>query len=146
MKTNHVITIISCSGILGILIGVSGMSLAWMQTTVTMPRLGSEVRTEVNIVTKVDLLNKLRAGRYADATMQMEGWLDGDLVKAAELVQSGGELSQSTLRAVEAERVARAVSGYESGNASVNAAVRQALAVVPRTDPATPVPLDEAAR
>lgn len=149
MKTNHVLMIASCSGIFGVIMGVSGMSMAFVQSTASFPSIGNASRTERGIEAKVDLLQKIRAGRYGDATRALEAQLDNDLIGAGELARNGAALSQSTLRAVETERQARASSGYEPDNATVGAAVRDALRLMPRAETgsrATPVALEDGGR
>ena len=149
MKTNHVLMIASCSGIFGIIMGVSGTSLALMQSTASFPSAGYASRTERGIEAKVDLLQKIRAGRYGDATGALEAQLDNDLIGAGDLARNGAALSQSTLRAVDLEREARASSGYEPANATVGAAVRDAFRLMPRAEAgsrATPVALEDGGR
>ncbi len=142
MIKKHVVMITSFSAIFGIIMGVSVVSLAWMQSTANFPKLGTVAKTETGIVTKVELLEKLRSGHYNDAATQLEAWLDNDLIGAGELAREGAELNVSTLQAMETERKARGVSGYEPANASVNAAVQEAFRLVPHADVrATPIML-----
>jgi len=146
MIRNHVIMIASFSAIFGIIMGVSGMSIVWMQTTSNFSRIGFDARTEVGIVSKVELLEKLRSGHYTDATRQIEASLDNDLVNAGDLARSGAALSPSMLKAVEREREARAASGYEPSNATVNAAVQETFRLMPHADArthASPIALEE---
>ncbi|HEY5994844.1 MAG TPA: hypothetical protein VIU46_09645 [Gallionellaceae bacterium] len=124
MIKRQVILIISFSGIFGIILGVLGVSLVWLQTNATFPKADSVARTEASIVKNIALLEHLRSGRYQDATRQVEAWLDNDLVGAGEYVRAGGEFSVSTVRAIESERKARQASGYEPENERINAAVQ----------------------
>ncbi len=146
MNKNNIITIASFSAIFGLILGVCGVSIVWMQANFNFSRSGSEAKTETGIVSKVELLQKLRSGRYGDATRQVEASLDNDLVSAGELARSGEALSASMLNAIETERSARAVSGYEPSNARVSAAVQEAFRLLPRAngEPAVrPVALEE---
>ncbi len=145
MKKNNIFMIASFSATFGLILGVCGMSLIWMQTTFSFSRIGSEAKTETGIVSKVELLQMLRSGHYGDATRQIEAALDNDLVSAGELARRGAELSPNMLNAIEAERMARATSGYEPSNARVSAAVQEAFRLLPRAGSARawPVSLEE---
>ncbi len=134
MIKRQVVLIVSISGIFGIILGVLGMSLVWLQFEDTIPRLGALARTEANIVKNIALLEHLRSGRYADATNQVEAWLDNDLAGAGEYAHDGSEFSLTTLRAMESERKARLLSGYEPDNARVSAKVQAAFRLVPPSE------------
>lgn len=119
------------SAIFGIMMGVLGTAMVWMQTTSNFSRIGTSARTEADIVTKVELLEHLRSGRYDDATRQLEALLDKDLTGAAESARIGNVLSSDTLKALETERRARGVSGYKPVSADVSAAVQEAFRLAP---------------
>ena len=131
----------SISVIFGIMMGVLGTAMVWMQTTSDFTRTGAAAKAEANIVTKVELLEHLRSGRYQDATKQLEAMLDKDLTRAAESARDGIELSSDTLRALETERKARGISGYEPVSASDGAAVQEAFRLVPQSETGTQAPV-----
>lgn len=146
MIKRQVLLIASISGIFGIMMGVLGTAWVWMQTTVEFSRIGAVAKTEANIVTKVDLLEDLRSGRYNDAAMQLEVSLDKDLIRAAESARDGGEFGTDTLNALAAESRARRISGYAPVNANAGAAVQEAFRLAPQTEPgarATPIILQD---
>ncbi len=134
MTKNNIFMIASFSAIFGLIMGVCGVSLVWMQANFDFSRSGSEAKTETGIVSKVELLQMLRTGRYGDATQQIEASLDNDLISAGELARSGAVLSPSMLNAIETERMARAASGYVPANARLNAAVQEAFRLLPRAN------------
>jgi len=127
MTKRYAAVIASVSGILGMMMGVLLASFAWLQSTGTFASTGALHKTEAAIASKVELLERMRAGRYGEATRELEAWLDHDLVGAYELARDGAQLSSDTLRAIATERSARGISGYQPENASVGAAVREAL-------------------
>ncbi len=148
MTKRYVAVIASVSGTLGMMIGVLLASFAWLQSTGTFASAGALHKTEAGIASKVALLEQMRAGRYREATRELEGWLDRDLVGAYEFVRDGEQLSSDTLRAIAAERSARGISGYQPENSSVSAAVREALRLAESADEqgATPATLRDEAR
>jgi|GEM_PF-3716640 len=82
---------------------------------------------QTDIVTKAAVLNHLRAGQTDSAAKLLEGLLDGDILAAGYLVRDGHTLNKNTIIAVEKERLAREVSGYESPNAAVAAEMKDAF-------------------
>jgi hypothetical protein len=131
----------SISVIFGILMGVLGTALVLMQTTSEFARSGAAARTEENIITKVELLEHLRSGRYIVATKQLEALLDKDLAGAAESAREGVVLSSNTLKALEIERKARGISGYEPVNSTVGDAVQEAFRQIPRPEISAQAPI-----
>ncbi len=139
MIKRHVVMVASLSGIFGIMMGVLLASWAWMQSSAQFAIGGAVAKMEGNIVKKVELLEFMRTGRYSEATGQLEAWLDKDLVGAGEFARDGVVLSTPTLQAMEIERLARTMTGYQPANDSVNAAVRETFRMVPAADGA-PLP------
>lgn len=124
----------SISVIFGIMLGVLGTAWVLMQTTAEFARNGALANTEAGIVTKEVLLEHLRSGRYKDATRQIETSLDNDLAGAMVFARDGVEFSQNTLKAIEMERKARGLSGYEPHNATVTVEVEEMLRLAPRPE------------
>jgi hypothetical protein len=121
----------SISAIFGIMMGVLGTAVVLIQTNTNFARVGNVAKAEAGIVTKEVLLEHLRSGRYKDATMQLETSLDKDLAGATELARDGFDFSRNTLKAIDTERKARGMSGYEPSNATVSAAVQEMFRLVP---------------
>ena len=90
-------------------------------------KFGFASRTNAEIVTKVAVLELLRAGRNADATNLLEVLLDGDLIGASVVVRDGGKLTDNALRALVKERQGRAVTGYEPSDQNVRETVHAVL-------------------
>jgi len=134
MIKSHVQLTASVSVIFGIMMGVIGTAMVMMQTTFDFNKAGAAARTENNIVTKVELLEQLRSGRYNQATKQLEALLDKDLTGAVESARGGIELTSDTLRALEKERKARQISGYEPPDSTDGAAAQEAFRLVPRPE------------
>lgn len=149
MIRRDVIMIASISGILGIMMGILGASWVWLQSSATFARTGAVAKTEAGIAAKVELLESLRSGRYNDAARQIERSLDNDLIGAGEFARDGVELSSGTLKAIEVERNARRISGYEPTRSGVSAAVQDAIHSAPHSETgarATPAVLEDDAR
>ncbi len=134
MIKRQVLLTASLSVILGIMMGILGTAWVWIQTDTAFAQSGATARIESNIVSKVALLEHLRAGRYADAAGQIEAALDKDLMHAADSVREGVSLSADTLSALQTERTARGLSGYEPNSESVGAAVQEVFHVLPQAD------------
>lgn len=134
MIKSHAILIATISGIFGLIMGIFVTALVSVQSNIMFTKLGPVAKTEAAIETKVELLEHLRSGRYNNATRQVEEWLDNDLIGAGTFARDGIEFSASTLKAVEKERKARGISGYEPANASVSAAVQEAFRRVSQTE------------
>jgi hypothetical protein len=127
MIKRHAMVIASVSGIFGLMMGVLGTEWGWLQSTAEVAKLGAVAKTEGGIVAKVELLQRIRAARYDDATRLLEVWLDNDLAGAGELARDGAEFSSDTVSAVETERMARRMSGYEPANVTLSVEVQQAF-------------------
>lgn len=130
MIKRHVMLIISVSGIIGIITGMVCASAYWMQFGNVFARMAAATRTEAAILSKVTLLEHLRSGHVKDATAALETQLDSDLIGAGSLVRNGVELSSNLQHAVERERHARGVTGYEPQNAKLSAEVEEAFRLV----------------
>jgi hypothetical protein len=133
MIKSQVLLTASISVIFGIMIGVLGEAWVWMQTTSEFTRLGSVAKSEANIETKVELLEHLRSGRYNDAAKLLEELLDKDLTRAAESARVGIIFSSDTLKALDTERRARKISGYEPVNSTVGVAIQDVFRLVPQS-------------
>ncbi len=88
------------------------------------------LRTEADLVTRVALLESLRAGKVEEATAFEETMLDGDLIGAGALARDGTTFKVNTRHAVEREAKARAASGYLP-DPRYRDAVQEALRLVP---------------
>jgi len=133
MIKSQVLLTASISVIFGIMIGVLGEAWVWMQTTSEFTRLGAVAKSEANIETKVELLEHLRSGRYNDAAKMLEELLDKDLTRAAESARVGIQFSPDTLKALETERKARTISGYEPVNSTVGGEIQDVFRLVPKS-------------
>jgi hypothetical protein len=133
MIKNRILLTASVSVIFGIMIGVLGTAWVWMQTTTEFAKVGALAKTEADIITKVDLLEHLRSGQYNDATKQLEALLDMDLIGAAEFAREGIEFGSDTLKALETERTARKISGYEPVSSTVGVGVHDVFSLVPQS-------------
>lgn len=133
-QTGGLVLIASISVIFGIMIGVLGTAGVLIQTNTAFARVGNIAKAEAGIVTKEILLEHLRSGQYKDATIRLEMSLDKDLAGATEFARDGIEFSRNTLKAIETERKARGMSGYEPRNATVNAAVQEMFRLTPRPE------------
>lgn len=134
MNKRHVVMIASLSGIFGIMMGVLVASWAWLNSGAAFASSGAIARAEAGIAKKMELLGQLRSGRYADATRQVQAWLDADVARAAEYTGDGAELSAATLRAVEAERRTRGAPGFEPANASGGGAPSETYGLSPSSE------------
>lgn len=114
-------------------IGVASASWFWLNFNTEFTNHGFVVRTQADIITKVAVLEKIRAGRVTDATNLLETLLDGDLISAAALARDGTKFSENTRHAVELEIKARAVSGYAPTDENVRNAVQEAFRLLPAT-------------
>jgi len=61
----------------------------------------------------------------------LETLRDGDLIGAGARARDGAQFNSNARRAVELERRARLVSGYQSPNPTVRAAVQEAFRLIP---------------
>ncbi|MEO7324754.1 MAG: hypothetical protein ABIW82_07995 [Dokdonella sp.] len=114
-----------------LIVGVSGASWFWLNFNAQFTNYGFVVRTEADIVTKVAVLEHIRAGQISDATKLLETLLDGDLIGARSLARDGTKFNANTRRAVALELQARAVSGYAPADENVRNAVQEAFRLLP---------------
>jgi hypothetical protein len=112
-------------------LGIGGATWFWQSFYAQFMNSGYVLRTESDIVTKVGVLESIRAGKIAEATTLLETQLDGDLIGAAALARGGTRFHPSTARAVALEARSRAISGYRSSNDEKRNAVQAALCLVP---------------
>lgn len=126
----NVVLISFIAGIIGIITGMVGASSYWLGFGDQLAKVAMIAKTESAILSEVALLEQLRSGRYQDATAQLEAQLDADLIGAGALVRNGAELSENVQGALETERRARGMSGYEPENARVGASVQEAFRLV----------------
>jgi hypothetical protein len=127
MKKRWVILI----AVLSLGLGAGGASWYWLNFKAQFNNYGFVVRTQADIVTKVAVLEHIRAGRISDATNLLETLLDGDLIGAGALARDGTQFNANTGRAVVLESKARATSGYRPTEDSVHSAVQEAFRLVP---------------
>ena len=112
-------------------LGGAGASWFWLNFNAQFIMAGLVTRTQADIVTKVSVLERLRAGRVADATRLQEMLLDGDLIGAGALARTGTKFNANTRHAVELELKARAASGYTPTDENVRNAVQEVFDLVP---------------
>jgi len=91
------------------------------------------LQTQTDIVTKVAVLEHLRSGQIEIGTKLLESLLDGDLLAAGALARSGRKFNKNMLVAVEKERLAREMSGYESPDATVASGAKDVLRTISRS-------------
>jgi hypothetical protein len=116
---------------LSLAVGAGGASWYWLNFNAQFNNYGFVVRTQADIITKVAVLEHLRAGRILDATNLLETLLDGDLISAGALARDGTKLNTNTARAVALESNARVASGYRPIDSTVHNAVEEAFSLVP---------------
>lgn len=116
---------------LSLVVGASGASWYWLNFNAQLNNQGFVLRTQAAIVTKVAVLEHLRAGRIPDATTLLESLLDGDLVSASALARGGTTFSANANRALALEATARASSGYRPVDDKVHHSVQEAFRLVP---------------
>jgi len=138
--------------VVSLAIGVFGASWYWLKFSAEFANHGLALRTQADIITKVAVLEHIRAGKVEEATSLQETLLDGDLMSAGALARDGIRFSENTRHAVELEIKARAVSGYVSTDENVRNAVQEALRLLsatpdgPAAQPAAPRDAPRAAR
>lgn len=126
MKTRWVILI----AFLSLAIGAGSASWYWTNFWSGFVRAGLVSRTEADLVTKIAVLERLRAGKVEEAMRIQEILLDGDLIGAGALAQEGVKFSANSRHAVELEAKARASGGYRP-DPRVRDAVQEAFRLVP---------------
>lgn len=111
--------------------GAAGASWFWFdfyaQLMAHFMLTSNSQTVETDLVTRIEILEKIRAGRIPEATRYLEVLVDGDLMGAAALTRDGTEFGANLVKAVELEAQARAVSGYAPENADVRRSVEEAL-------------------
>ena len=117
--------------ILSLVLGAGGASWYWLNFSAQFNNYGFVVQTQANIVTRVAILEHIRAGQISDATNLLETLLDGDLIGAGALARNGTRFNTNTGRAVALESKARAASGYQPADENVQNAVQEAFRLVP---------------
>jgi hypothetical protein len=123
------------SALAGVGIGALAASWYWLEFNARFMTSNLVLRTQADLVTRVKVLESLRAGDSRGATNLLEVLLDGDLIAAGALVREGHQFSEHARRAVALALEARRVSGYEPSDASVRSAVEEAFILLsPRTD------------
>ena len=110
-----------------LVVGVVGASWFWLNFNAEFTNHGFVVRTQADIITKVAVLERIRAGKIAEATNFLETLLDGDLISAGALARDGTKFSENTRHAVDIEIKARAVSGYAPNDEGMRNSVQEAL-------------------
>jgi hypothetical protein len=105
--------------VLSLVLGAGCASWYWLNFNAQFNNHGFVVRTQADIVTKVAVLEHLRAGRVSDATNLLETLLDGDLIGAGALARDGTKFNANTGHAVMLESKARVGSGYRPTDENV---------------------------
>lgn len=118
-------------GLVSLVVGVAGASWFWLNFNAQFTNHGLAVRTGADIVTRVAVLEHIRAGRIKDATSLLETLLDGNLITAGALAQDGTKFNANIGRAVGLEYQARVASGYEPADQNVRNAVEDAFRLLP---------------
>ena len=131
MSKRRVILIACISAFVGIVVGAVCASQYWLNFNTGFMTSGLVLRTQADIIAKVAVLEHIRAGRLEEGTVLLETLLDGDLIGAGALARDGAQFNSNARRAVELERRARLVSGYQSPNPTVRAAVQEAFRLIP---------------
>lgn len=114
-----------------LLIGVGAASWFWLEFGRQFANHSLIVSREADIVTKVAILEHLRAGRAREASALLETLLDGDLIYVGVLSRQGAVFSAETVRAIGLEKKARELSGYFPKDQAVNNAVQEAFGLAP---------------
>jgi hypothetical protein len=127
MSTRGVAMIAAISALVGLVVGGLGASWYWLDSNAQFMTSGLVLRTQADIITKVSVLEHIRAGRPEDATKLLETLLDGDLIAAGALARDGRKFNANARRAVALELRAREVSGYQPTDPSVRAAAQEAF-------------------
>jgi hypothetical protein len=122
-----------------LVIGFGGATLFWQSFYSGFINTTFVTRTEADIIMKVGVLERIRAGKIADAILLLETQLDADLISAGALVRDGTRFNDSTGRAVALEARARIVSGYRPIYDNVHHAIQEAFRLVPESTVATGV-------
>ena len=152
MINRRMVLLVAVAGAIGVVAGAALGSWFWLSFNAAFMSAGLLTRYEADIVTRVAVLENLRAGRSEDAIRLLETLLDADLMGAATFVQDGTKISANTRRAAEHERRARETSGYQPIAANVRARVDEALRLLPKApvragaQPGAPADAHEAAR
>lgn len=102
---------------------------------------GAALRTEADIIINIHVLERIRAGKIAEATALLETQLDGDLISAAGFAREGARFHPNLARALALEAKARTLSGYQSASKDVHNAVQEAFCLVSGAAEANP-PID----
>ena len=120
-------------------VGAWGASWFWLSFNAEFMNHNFVAGTEADIVTKVAVLEHMRAGRIKEATTLLETLLDGNLISAAALSREGTKFKANTLRALGLESQARTKTGYAPADGNVLRAVQEALQLAPTTNAAQPI-------
>ncbi len=118
------------TALLSLVVGAGAASWYWMDFWSRFVHTGLVLRAEADLVTKVAVLERLRAGKVEEAIRFQEILLDGDLIGAAALARDGTKFNANSRHAVELEAKARAAGGYQP-DASIRDAVQEAFRLVP---------------
>jgi hypothetical protein len=127
MTTGRIIVVAITSVIAGLSIGVSGASWYWLNFNGQLTTSSFATRTQANIITKVAVLEQLRAGQPKDAERNLQQLLDGDLIAVAALGRDGHVFGPSLYNALALEQAARHVGAYAPTDADIEASVAEAF-------------------
>ena len=127
MSTRRMAIIAAVSALAGLVVGACGASWYLIGFNAQFMESNLALRTGSDIVSKVSVLEHLRAGRTEHAASLLEALLDGDLMTAGALAGVGHKFSPNAQRAAAVELIARQASGYQPIDPNVRAAVENAL-------------------
>jgi hypothetical protein len=132
MSTRRIATIAVISALLGLVVGAFAAYQYLLDFNAQFMSSGLVLKTQADLVTRVSVLEHLRAGRSEDAAKLLEALLDGDLISAGALARDGHKFSANTHRAVGLELRARKISGYQPADPNVREAVQEAFRLLPQ--------------
>ena len=127
MTTRRFAMIAAISALGGLVGGAFGASWYWQNFYTQFMTSNLVLRTQADIITRVSVLEHIRAGRPENATKLLETLVDGDLIGAGALARDGHKFNANARRAVALELRARKVSGYEPTDPTVRAGVQEAF-------------------
>jgi len=119
--------------LLSVAAGAGGASCYFLNFNARFDEHALVTNTEAGIVTKIAILEHIRAGNIIEATKLLETSLDGDLISAGAFTHNGAPLSTRTRSTLAREAQARAISGYRPTDDHVNSAVEEVFRSIHET-------------
>ena len=130
LNARRVTVITAISAVSGLLLGIFAASWYWLDFSANFTTSSLLLRTQADLITRISVLEHLRAGHAGNATRLLESLLDGDLIGAGALARDGHQFNANARLAVALELRLRRLSGYEPSDANVRAAVDEALSLL----------------